>query len=124
MGQAIQLVEGETAADFKAPMILLNGFYHRVWSGCWCRLEGGMEVTDRIGQGWLIVLYRQNVIATPFPDALRDVRLRSHGIKGDDAAFQGQRGEQFRNRGLLVRFPGRRPSPVAPVPVPRRQQRR
>ena len=70
-----------------------------------------MEVTDRIGQGWLIVLYRQNVIATPFPDALRDVRLRSHGIKGDDAAFQGQRGEQFRNRGLLVRLPGRRPLP-------------
>lgn len=31
MGQVIQLVEGETAADFKAPMILLNGFYHRVW---------------------------------------------------------------------------------------------
>lgn len=68
-GQAVQLIESETAADFDPAVILLHGFGGRVRVRL-DDLELGEEITDRIGQLWLVVFDRQHIVRLPVADSL------------------------------------------------------
>src|SRR3954462_399230 len=52
----------------------------------------------------LIGLEYQQIIGVPFQDPASDCLLAAHGIQSHDAVLQGQRLEQRRDRGDLVRF--------------------
>ena len=52
----------------------------------------------------MIGLEHQQVIGTPIEDLAGDRLLAAHGIQRHDAVLQGQRFEQCRDRGDLVRL--------------------
>ena len=52
----------------------------------------------------MIGLEHQQVIGTPVEDLASDRLLAAHGIQRHDAVLQGQRLEQRRDRGDLVRL--------------------
>lgn len=92
-------------------MILLNGFYHRVWSGCWCRLEGGMEVTGSNRPGLADCPLPPERNRHPVPGCI--ARMFACVPMASRVTMQPSKAsvKRFRNRGLLVRLPGRRPLP-------------
>ncbi len=109
LGQTVELVEGKAAADFDSPMIFFDSFRRRVRRALRHCLELDEEVTDRVSQVRLIVLGRQHVIGASVANRLGDVGLRAHRVDRDDASFQGEGTQQFRNGGLFVRLLGCRP---------------
>ena len=92
-------------------MILLHGFGHRVGCPVRRRLEPDKEIAQRIGQARLVVPERQDVIGTTIADGLGDVGLGTHGIESDDAAFQRQGSQEFRNGRLFIGLRRRCPLP-------------
>jgi hypothetical protein len=52
----------------------------------------------------VIGLEHQQIIGASFQDPVGDRLLAAHGIQGHDAVLQGQRLEQRRDRGDLVRL--------------------
>ena len=55
-----------------------------------CLIRGGLEqrkeIAQGIGQGRLVVLYRQYVVSTAMADRLGHVALGAYGVDRDDAA--------------------------------------
>jgi len=90
--QTRQLIEGITTPRLDSSMILLHGFGHRMGCPVRCRLEPGKEIAHRIGQVRLVVPERQDVIGATIADG-----LGTHGIERNDAAFQRQGSQEFRN---------------------------
>ena len=110
--QTRQLIEGITTPRLDPSMILLHGFGHRVGCPVRRRLEPGKEIAQRIGQIRLVVLERQDVMRATIADGLGDVGLGSHGIEGDDAAFQRQGSQELRNGRLFIGLRRRCPSTI------------
>gem|GEM_PF-7110827 len=109
--QTRQLIEGITTPRLDSSMILLHGFGHRVGCAVQRRLELGKEIAHRISQIRLVVPERQDVIGTTVADGLGDVGLGTHGIERDDAPFQRQGSQEFRNGRLFIGLHRRCPLP-------------
>jgi len=69
----------------------------------WC-VQRREEVPQRFRQMRLVVLHRQNVVATARRDLRGNRRLAAHGIDRHHRAFQRQGWQQFFDRRDFVRF--------------------
>ena len=67
--------------------------------------RGGIEISFDFGmKRRLVVLHGQKVVGFGIEDALSDVRIASHGINGDQGAFEVEAFHQCRDGGDLVGF--------------------
>lgn len=105
--QAVELVEDIATADFQAAMVFVHGFVELMRRFLGGGLGGVKGISNGIGQFGLIVLYRKDVIGAAIPNGLGNVRLGTHGIDGDDAPFQDQRGQEFWDGRFFVGLFGR-----------------
>jgi site-specific DNA recombinase len=62
----------------------------------------GEQVDHVVGEGFLVLLERQHVVAFLIEDLLGDLPLTAHGVNRDDAARDRQRAQQFGDGGDLV----------------------
>jgi hypothetical protein len=69
----------------------------------------GEKLFDIGVQGCLIFLAGENIVGALFDDSCGDGLLRSHGVDGDDGAFERQHVEQFGNGGDLIALGLHRP---------------
>ena len=68
------------------------------------RLQRQEKIPQSFGQLRLIVLHRQNIVASPFDDLGRNRGLAAHSIEADPTAFERQRGKSLLDRHDLVRL--------------------
>ena len=72
------------AAGFDAPVVGVGGL-----EGSEAALFGRVEKQrDLFGQAALVVLQRQKIIGPAREDGFGDLRLRPHGVNGDERAGQ------------------------------------
>ena len=85
-------------------MTVVEGIEHRLGRGVAGKTVPLATLLHRQERLAVIGLEHQQVIGTPIEDLAGDRLLAAHGIQRHDAVLQGQRLEQRRDRGDLVRL--------------------
>ena len=85
-------------------MAVVEGIEHRLGRGAAGKTVPLATLLHRQERLAVIGLEHQQVIGAPLQDPVGDCLLAAHGIQRHDAVLQGQRLEQRRDRGDLVRL--------------------
>jgi len=110
--QAVELIEGVAAANLKSSMVFFYDLVEAVGCLVWIGLECGKEVLHLLGQAWLVVLERQDVIRPSRSNGLRNARLtplfryapqRCHPPHKQAQVQQPKQGQK-QNRGSAVQL--------------------
>jgi hypothetical protein len=99
-GHPVDLVGDRMGSDFEPAMALLGSLRALELIGR-CRIEITLDVGMK---GRLVVLHGQKVVGLGIKDALRNVRIASHGINRDQGAFEVDAFHERRDGGDLVGF--------------------